>query len=113
MRMKSKEEIEKIAEEKYPKISPFNNGCIHGFIAGYTECVKDMEAKWISVEDERKPQHKERVLVRVHPADSIGQTLIAFYKNEKFDVLFRDQASFCEDVTHWMPLPSSPYTANH
>ncbi len=32
-----------------------------GYIAGYTECSKDMEAKWISVED-RLPQDMKDVL---------------------------------------------------
>ena len=102
--MKSKEEIEQLAEQYWAK-QPYNQDA---YVVGYTQCQEDMADKWISVND-RLPNFHEYVLI--YKNNNIN--LIGCYREVDDGIWDIYYSNGCDGegenkVTHWMPLPNKP-----
>lgn len=103
---KTKEEIQAMAQAKYPYCLGVNDAIIDlervAYIAGFTDCQN--QSGWISVE-ERLPDHFRNVLA------ATGKGFIRITWIDKGTMLF-DVMELREEVndhyTHWQPLPPNP-----
>ena len=98
--MKSKEEIEQLADEQFEKGNIYEYEL--GFIKGYSQCQEDMADKWFEYPKNIPPIHSENYLVFVD-----GYIEIDLFRGDhnKFNSeLYNKNCT----ITHWKPLPNKP-----
>jgi len=102
--MKSKEEIEQLADFKYQHFTneATQNHFKLGFYDGYTQCQEDMADKWFEYPKNIPPMHSENYLVVID-----GYVLIDLFRgdhNKFHSELYNKNFN----ITHWKPLPNNP-----
>ena len=104
--MKTKEEIEQLAESIYnPMFSsnPFVIAESKGYIKGYTQCQEDITDKWFEYPKNIPPIHSENYLI----VDN-GYIQISLFRGDYNK--FQHELIGAEkcNITHWMSLPNKP-----
>ena len=100
--MKTKEEIEQLAQEWFLNDKSLAYGEEFGFIQGYTQCQEDMADKWFEYPKTIPPMHSENYLVVID-----GYVLIDLFRgdhNKFHSELYNKNFN----ITHWKPLPNNP-----
>jgi len=108
--MKSKEEIEQLAQKCADNSFNKQNGIElykatqRGYILGYNQCQEDMADKWISVEVE--PNEGQYVLIYGRG----GRMMTALFTKGKFMCyeMITEMLEEAEYIDYWMPLPNKP-----
>lgn len=106
------QQLEKMLGESFARNAPALEAAY-----GLAEKVKKLESqvpKWISVEDEQKPQHHKEVLCRyIFDGDSeCFYAVLTYYAYGDNGYVtgshFTGEGLHDMRVTHWMPLPEPP-----